>query len=535
MPSYFLRSSSLVRRSACSQKSLRLGFPIAPLLLLSLGACSSSSSSYDANEFNNVNNGPPLSYPSTPVGAASEGQVPEQLPTSTKGGDFIETSQEPLSTFAIDVDTGSYSLSRQYLASGILPPSEVVRAEEYLNYFDYGDPAPPAGSPHPFAVQLEGAPSKFGEGLSLLRIALRAKDLSDAERPDVALTFLVDSSGSMAAENKLPLVKASLGILLTTLRPTDTIALVTYAGDSRIVLEPTPVKDAERINRALREIGAGGGTNGSGGITAAYQVAARGLKVGGANRVVLCTDGDFNVGLSGEPLYKLIEAERDKGVTLTTLGFGTGNYRDHTLEQLADRGNGNYAYIDNLSEAQRVLSTKVASTIQLAAKDVKVQVAFDPTWVTRYRLIGYENRRLANSAFRDDKKDAGEMGPGHTVVALYEAELNPMKGMNFAVGEQPVASPLAEVRLRYKPIESANVIEWSAPFLPSSIAPTFEASSAPLRMSAAVVEFAEILSASKHSQGRRLDDVLHVATSASLPKDADRLEFLSLVGKAKAL
>ena len=201
--------------------------------------------------------------------------MPEQLPTSTKGGDFIETSEEPLSTFAIDVDTGSYSLSRQYLASGILPPSEVVRAEEYLNYFDYGDPAPPAGSPHPFALHVEGAPSKFGEGLSLLRIALRAKDLSDAERPDVALTFLVDSSGSMAAENKLPLVKASLGILLTTLRPTDTIALVTYAGDSRIVLEPTPVKDAERINRALREIGAGGGTNGSGGITAAYQVAAR--------------------------------------------------------------------------------------------------------------------------------------------------------------------------------------------------------------------------------------------------------------------
>ncbi|MGA9523829.1 MAG: von Willebrand factor type A domain-containing protein [Myxococcaceae bacterium] len=442
-----------------------------------------------------------------------DGQIPEEA----KKGGFIDTRVENTSTFGADVDTGSYTLTRRHLMEGTLPDPTSVRTEEFINYFKYGYPEPAAGD-GPFSVALEGAPSPFGNGLQLLRIGLKAREVPVEQRLPVNLVFLIDVSGSMHGSDRLGLVKYALGHLVRKLQPSDTLGIVVYAGEDAVLLEPTAVEDKARVLDAIEQLGAGGSTAGEAGIRRAYELAEQARRADGVNRVVLCTDGDFNVGATGNELVSIIESFRDKGIFLTTLGFGMGNYQDGTLEQLADHGNGNYAYIDSPNEALRVLGENLVGTLQVVAKDVKVQVAFNAEAVARYRLIGYENRRLANEDFANDAVDSGDIGAGHYVTALYEVELR----------EGNVDANLADVRLRYKEPEGDTSTEFTRALERAAVAGTFDTASADLRYAAAVAEFAEILALSPFSEGARFDDVAAIAQGVSP-------EFPELVAKAKAL
>jgi Ca-activated chloride channel homolog len=347
----------------------------------------------------------------------------------------IDASQDNLITFAVDVDTASYTIARNLIKNGQTPPPQGIRVEEFINYFDYRD-APPADLERgPFSVHLDGAPAAFGAGKKMIRVGIKGFEVQGDERPEANLVFLLDVSGSMNSENKLGLVKSSMSLLLENLYPTDTISIVTYAGYSEVVLPPTEVSNGQVIIDAMNSLHASGGTNGEGGIRAAYDLAQDAYKTDGINRVILCTDGDFNVGVSGEALYELIEEKREEGVTLSVLGFGMSGYNDGQMEQLADRGNGNYAFIDTLQEAQRVLVERLTETLMVIAKDVKVQLEVNPTIVKSYRLLGYENRDIADHDFRNDRVDAGEIGAGHTVTALIEVEL-------FEEGERPTLDEL---------------------------------------------------------------------------------------------
>lgn len=505
-----------------------------PFVFPTLVACSSSDSlsaasgpsSFEGPGSSDKNaSGQPGSAVPSATGAADPGSMPGETYGDTKENDFIDTATEATSTFAVDVDTGSYSLMRRDLTQGQLPNQAGVRPEEYVNYFKYAYPQPEDGQP--FAVQVDGAPSFFGEGLHLLRVGLQGKVIQDANRKPANLVFLVDVSGSMADANKLPLVQYALKQLVKRLEPTDTLAIVTYAGFEAVLAPPTPVTNKSAILDAIDGLTAGGSTNGEGGIRKAYALAEQAMVADSINRVVLCTDGDFNVGATGDALIQLIEQERDKGVTLTTLGFGQGNYNDRDMEALADHGNGNYAYIDGPGEANRVLGEKLVSTLQVIAKDVKVQVEFDPAHVTRYRLVGYENRVMSNEDFRDDSKDAGEIGAGHSVTAFYEVELAPGQPTNGT-------DSLATVHLRYKQPDGDVATEFSRPLLASGLAPTFADASPDFRFAAAVTEFSEILRHSKHSEGARFDDVLSLVTATS-GGAADRQELGTLVSTAKTL
>ncbi|MEM7357301.1 MAG: von Willebrand factor type A domain-containing protein, partial [Acidobacteriota bacterium] len=334
---------------------------------------------------------------------------------------FIDTEDDALSTFGLDVDSGSYTVARRYLLDGHLPQPESVRVEEFVNYFDYGDAAPEEAE---FAIHAEGAPSIFGEGdrYYLLRFNLSGRELDEADRKPALLTFVVDVSGSMARENRLGLVQQALSLLLDQLRPDDRIALVTYGTTGQVVFEPTA--DREAIRRAIQGLRTGGSTNAEHGLSLAYELAARHARRGMLNRVILCSDGVANVGgTSADTILDRIRRDADQGVELTTVGFGMGNYNDILMERLADEGNGRYAYVDTLDEARRIFVENLTGTLQTLAADARVQVEFDPRVVTRYRLLGYENRDLADERFRDDTADAGEIGVGHSVTALYEIKL----------------------------------------------------------------------------------------------------------------
>jgi Ca-activated chloride channel homolog len=332
---------------------------------------------------------------------------------------FKRTSADPLSTFSADVDTASYSNMRRFLRQGQLPPKDAIRIEELINYFHYDYPAPQKADP--FSITTEVGASPWNAKLQLLRIGLKAPVIEDAQVPARNLVFLLDVSGSMMPANKLPLLKQAMGLLVETLRPQDKISIVVYAGASGTALAPTSGDRKDAIRSALFALEAGGSTNGAAGIQLAYDLAEKTLIKGGINRVILCTDGDFNVGTTSEgDLTRLIEKERERGVFLTVLGFGMGNLKDSTMEKLADRGNGNYAYIDSIEEARKVLVKEAGATLVTVAKDVKLQVEFNPATVAGYRLIGYENRMLRHEDFNDDKKDAGDIGAGHSVTALYE-------------------------------------------------------------------------------------------------------------------
>uniref|UniRef100_UPI0035670A14 vWA domain-containing protein n=1 Tax=Pseudomonas sp. TaxID=306 RepID=UPI0035670A14 len=328
-------------------------------------------------------------------------------------------AEAPVSTFSIDVDTGSYANVRRFLNQGQLPPAEAVRLEELVNYFPYAYPLPSGDTP--FGVGTELAVTPWNPQSRLLRIAIKASDIRVAQLPPANLVFLVDVSGSMDRREGLPLVQSTLKLLVEQLRAEDKVSLVVYAGSSHVVLEPTAGSDKARIRAAIDRLSAGGSTAGESGIQLAYQQAQQGFIKGGINRILLATDGDFNVGISDfETLKQLAADKRKSGVSLTTLGFGTGNYNERLMEQLADAGDGNYAYIDNLREARKVLVDQLGSTLATVAKDVKIQVEFNPAQVSEYRLLGYENRALKREDFSNDKVDAGEIGAGHTVTALYE-------------------------------------------------------------------------------------------------------------------
>ncbi len=439
--------------------------------------------------------------------------------------DWVDTSTEPTSTFGADVDTASYSIMRRDVTAGKAPDPSSVRPEEYLNYFSY-DYAQPQDA-RPFAVHLDGAPSPFGENLHLIRVGLQGRKVDVQSRKRMNLVFLVDVSGSMLASNKLGPVQYTLKQLVRRLEPTDTLSIVTYAGQDSVLIEPTAVTQKARILDAIDGMSSGGSTNGAGGIRRAYQLAeaAKQQDAGASeSRVVLCTDGDFNVGETGDALVALIERERDKGVTLTALGFGEGNYNDRDMEKLADHGNGNYAYIDNAGEANRVLGEKLVSTLQVIAKDVKIQIAFQPDAVRRYRLIGYENRVLANQDFNDDKKDAGDLGAGHTVTAFYEVELT----------GAPTQAALANVSLRYKEPNADTSTEFGAALPLDRVAPTLDGATPSFRFAAATVEYAEILRHSKHSTGARFDEVVNLLQNNAEGR-ADRQELVTLAMRAKSV
>jgi len=332
---------------------------------------------------------------------------------------FIKSKGNATSTFSIDVDGASYANARRFLNSGQLPPRDAVRVEEFINYFDYQYPQPSDGKP--FAVHTELVKCPWNSEHQLLSVNLQGREIETGQLPASNFVFLVDVSGSMNEPNKLPLVQSSLMLLADYLRPQDRVALVVYAGAAGLVLPSTPGNQKEKIKDAIESLGAGGSTAGAAGIQLAYQTARENFAVGGNNRVILCTDGDFNVGISDNAsLVQLIENERKTGIYLSILGFGMGNYQDSKMQQLADKGNGNHAYIDQLAEAQKVLISEFGGTLFAIAKDVKIQIEFNSDKVAAYRLIGYENRLLAREDFDDDTKDAGEMGAGHRVTALYE-------------------------------------------------------------------------------------------------------------------
>lgn len=458
--------------------------------------------------------------------------------------DFLNPVQQPLSTFSIDVDEASYSNIRRMILDGYLPPPGAVRIEEMINYFDYNYPQPRGNDP--FSVNMELANCPWNPRHRLVHIGLQGKEIPADNLPPSNFVFLVDVSGSMADADKLPLVKASLKLLTERLRETDRVAMVVYAGNAGLVLPSTPGSEKKVIMEAIGELDAGGSTAGGEGIKLAYSIAAKNFIKGGNNRVILATDGDFNVGLSSEDeLVQLISSERESGIFLSALGFGTGNYQDHKMQELADKGNGNHSYIDNINEARKVLVREFSSTLFTIAQDVKIQVEFNPSKVAAYRLIGYENRMLAAQDFNDDKKDAGELGSGHTVTALYEIipagvksdfikSVDPLKYQLPGVNPVTGSPELMTIKLRYKRPgeELSNLIEQSVIDKGQSA----ETSSENFRFSSSVAEFGLLLRNSAYKQSASFEEVLSLARSATgEDKEGYRSEFITLVRRAKGM
>lgn len=451
--------------------------------------------------------------------------------------------EEPVSTFSIDVDTGSYSNVRRFLNAGALPPEDAVRVEELINYFDYAYPAP-GSQEAPFSVTTALASAPWNREKLLLQIGIKGFEVPAGQRAAANLVFLVDVSGSMNSADKLPLLKSSLRLLVRQLRHSDHVSLVAYAGAAGLVLAPTPGDHQAEILAALDRLEAGGSTNGAGGIRLAYEMAHQVFFKSGINRVLLATDGDFNVGtVNFEELIDLVERERASGVALTTLGFGTGNYNDKLLERLADAGNGNYAYIDTLNEGRKVLVEQMAGTLQTIAKDVKIQVEFNPAAVAEYRLIGYENRALRREDFNNDKIDAGEIGAGHTVTALYEIAptgsstqlIDPLRYGEPAPAEPRRSGELAWVRLRYKAPESDRSRLLERAILRADAHP-FAQSPPELRFAASVAAFGQLLRGGKYTGDLRFADVAGMAREArGEDRYGYRSEFLGLVRLAESL
>jgi Ca-activated chloride channel family protein len=453
---------------------------------------------------------------------------PEPVSSSEQYADaginpFVSTAEDRLSTFAIDVDTGSYTLARRKIHEGSLPTQEGVRVEEFLNYFRYSYPAPRDGSP--LAVHMDAAPSPFTPGRHLLRVGVQGRQLSISERKPAHLTFLVDVSGSMQSPDRLPLAKRSLRMLVDNLRDGDTVALVTYAGHVKLALPPTGMEKKALIHEAIEQLEAGGSTAMASGIDLAYAQAMKTLDGQSVSRVIILSDGDANVGAtSHQQILQQIRGYVKEGITVTTVGFGMGNYKDETMEQFANQGNGNHYYVDSLMAARRIFQEQLGGTLEVIAQDVKLQVDFDPAQVSRYRLVGYENRAIADIHFRDDKVDAGELGSGHTVTALYELELKPGAGEG-----------LATVRVRAKKPRGEKATEREFRFAASQLAPTFSMAREDLRFATAVMGAAELLRRSPHARSWNFDQVRRIARDATPPGNAERQEFLELLEKAQPL
>lgn len=472
------------------------------------------------------------SKPPPRLGVAAHVRKARQMPAPDPTGDseqyvnhgvnpFTPTSEDRRSTFSIDVDTASYTIARRKLLEGQLPPEASVRVEEFLNYFRYEYRAP--GADRPLAIQLDGAPSPFTPGRHLVRVGLQGRRLTLGERKPAHLTFLVDVSGSMQSPDKLPLAQKALRILVDNLRDGDTVGLVTYAGGVREVLKPTGLERKAEIHAAIESLTAGGSTAMASGIELAYAQAATQLRPEAISRVIILSDGDANVGATGHAeILGLIRHRVKEGITCSVVGFGMGNYRDDLMEAFANKGNGNYAYVDSLLQARRVFQEQLGSTLEVIAQDVKLQVEFDPAQVKRYRLVGYENRNIADRDFRNDKVDAGEVGSGHSVTALYEVELAPGAGAG-----------LATVSVRAKKPRGETAQEWSWEFPADALAPTFEAAAPDLRFATSVMAAAEILRRSPHAKEWRMEQVLAIAKGAA--HNAERREFVELLSRAEAV
>ena len=444
---------------------------------------------------------------------------------------------EPLSTFSVDVDTGAYANARRFLTQGQMPPRDAVRTEEFINYFRY-DYTRPADKAQPFNVSFDAAQSPWNPETRLVRIGLAGYDLPPESRPPANLVFLLDVSGSMYSADKLPLVKTALIGLANQLTKQDKVSIVVYAGAAGLVLDAT--SNPSEIRNAINDLEAGGSTAGGAGIELAYRVAEANFIKGGVNRVILATDGDFNVGLSNtDALIEMIEKKRESGVTLTTLGFGQGNYNEALMEQLANKGNGNYGYIDSAIEAKKVLGEEMGSTIFTIAKDVKIQVEFNPAVVSQYRLIGYENRALRNEDFDNDAVDAGDIGAGHQVTAIYEVVLNGSKGWiaDRRYGDQLPASALdqadeaAYVKLRYKlpDGDTSKLIDF---VLPASKLREAAAPRGDFAFASAVAGFGQKLRGDPLLGGFSFAEL---ASLAGRQDDFYRQEFIKLAGVASGM
>lgn len=493
-----------------------------------------------AMERNYPSPAPPLSYlphpyPSTTQDFNTEGY------DRVNENPFLEVLKNPQSTFSIDVDTASYTNVRRFINNGTLPPPDAVRIEELINYFDYNYPQPTGNMPFSFSTELTDTPWKPGN--KLLLIGLQGEKIPTEKLPPANLVFLIDVSGSMEQENKLPLLIKSFKLLLGQLRKQDTVAIVVYAGQAGLVLPATSGADKQKILAALEGLHAGGSTAGGEGIQLAYRIAAENFRTNGNNRVILATDGDFNVGASSDAeMERLIEHKRQNGVFLSVLGFGMGNYKDSKMQKLADRGNGNYAYIDTLQEARKVLVSQFGGTLLTIAKDVKLQVEFNPAMVKSYRLIGYEKRALRPEDFADDKKDAGELGSGHTVTALYE--IVPADGasakqdltyqtIQIKDGAQ-VSNELATIRFRFKKPSEETSREIVKKIPATAVA--FNKAGENVRFAASVAEWGLVLRNSEYKRSANYTQILKMARNA---KGADnqgyRAEFIRLVEMAELL
>ena len=456
---------------------------------------------------------------------------------------FRAVAKEPLSTFSLDVDNASYSNVRRFLNEGQLPPRDAVRVEEMLNYFHYQLPAPPATSPDPVRISAELSECPWAPGHQLARIGIQARKIETAKLPPANLVFLVDVSGSMMGGDRLPLVQAGLKLLVQQLRPQDHVALVAYAGAAGLVLPPTPGSQPQVILDAIDRLEAGGSTAGGAGLRLAYSVAGQFFKKEGNNRVILATDGDFNVGESSDQaMEQLIVQQRETGVFLTVLGCGRGNLRDSRMELLADKGNGNYAYLDNLDEARRTLVAQFGGTLFTVAKDVKLQIEFNPARVADYRLIGYENRLLANEDFNNDRKDAGELGAGHTVTALYELVpvgtaqplIDPLKYQLPQAKAGSTAAEVLTVKLRYKEPQGSTSKLLAQPLAGAAVA--IAQATADQQFAAAVAEFGLLLRQSEQRGTATYATAAQLAQAGRGP-DADgyRAELVRLVKLAEGL
>ena len=435
---------------------------------------------------------------------------------------FVKTSEDALSTFSIDVDTASYTIARRKLNEGTLPPKDAVRVEEFINFFRYDYPNPE--SSHPFGVSFEAAPSPTGQDHYFMRVGIQGRFVPDDERPPFHLVYLVDTSGSMHSPDKLGLAKTALKLLVNNLKEGDTVALCTYAGSTRIVLEPTGMDERDKIIQALENLRSGGSTAMSSGLENAYGLAYKTFKKGHVNRVIVLSDGDANVGAtSHDEILKRIEHFTKEGVTLSVIGLGMGNYKDTTMEQLANKGNGNYYYIDSEKEAKRIFVDRLTSTLQVIAKDVKIQVEFDPKAVTEYRLIGYENRDIADKDFRNDAVDAGEIGAGHQVTAIYELK------MVANTTDKP-----ATVRIRYKEPDRGSANELEFGFEREFVRNKVQDASRDFQFVVAVAMFGEKLRKSPYAENWGWPLVVELAEAAARDQDDDK-EFAALVRKASEM
>lgn len=487
-----------------------------------------------------------LSMPAPALNIAAYERV-QPLVENTENYQKIDTNsvhsvaQQPISTFSIDVDTGSYTNVRRFLTKEAqLPPVDAVRIEEMVNYFNYDYPE--QQGKHPFSVSTETVNSPWQPNAKIIRIGIRAKDIAAQQLPPANLVFLVDVSGSMDAENKLPLVKKTLSLLTEQLRPQDKVTIVTYASGEDLALAPTSGAEKDKILKVIHRLKAGGATSGERAIQLAYEQAEKSYIKAGINRILIATDGDFNVGITDfNTLKGMIAEKRKSGISFTTLGFGSGNYDEQLMEQLADAGDGNYSYIDNEREAKKVLQRQLSSTLATVAQDVKIQVEFNPATVKEYRLIGYENRLLKNEDFNNDQVDAGDIGAGHTVTALYEiipvgqkGWLNEPRYQAAPTASASLKHEYADVNLRYKLPNQTQSILLNSPVHVTS-KPLAQAST-DTRFAIAVAAYGQQLRGGQYNANMQWDDILRLAQSAAKPDTFGlREEFIDLLKIAKSL